>query len=161
MTEKTHWLQSPNKNYIGHWDLPENGDLVLTIESAQWEGVTDPISKKVESCRVVKFKEKYKPLICNQTNAQSILKSTGVRFMEDSIGCKIRLFEDTVRNHKTKEDVSCIRIRRDAVKAKQVLNEKHSKWAGACKSVKEGAIDLDGLRKHFEVTDEAFKKMQE
>ena len=39
---KTHWLQSPNKNYLGHWDLPEGKDLILTIESAQWEEVKNP-----------------------------------------------------------------------------------------------------------------------
>jgi len=52
----THWLQNPNKNYLGHWDLPNGQDFVLTIASAQWEivkdptkFVTDPITNKTKS----------------------------------------------------------------------------------------------------------------
>ena len=111
--EKTHWLQSPNKNYLGHWDIPESGELVVTIDSAQWEGVTNPISQKTESLRVVRFKEKdVKPMICNQTNAQSILITSGIKFMEDSNGVVICLFVDKVRDRRNGEDVDCIRIKR-------------------------------------------------
>jgi len=109
---KTHWLQSPNKNYLGHWDLPEEKDLLLTIESAKWEEVINPIINTKESKRVVRFKEDFKPLICNQTNAQSILKATGIKFMEDVGGKKIVLFIDSIKDKKTKEDIDCIRIRR-------------------------------------------------
>jgi hypothetical protein len=34
---KTHWLQTPNKNYLGHWDLPNGKDIIVTISSAGWE----------------------------------------------------------------------------------------------------------------------------
>jgi hypothetical protein len=111
--EKTHWLQSPNKNYLGHWDLPENKDLILTIKSAQWEEVKNPITNSKESKRVVRFEDKgVKPFICNQTNAQSIVIATGVKFMEDSAGYKIALFVDNIKDKRTKEDIDCIRIRR-------------------------------------------------
>lgn len=115
---KTHWLQNPNKNYLGHWDLPEGKDIVLTIKSAKWEEVINPVYKKghpkyTEARRVIRFVEKYKPLICNQTNAQSIIKSTGVKFMEDSEGSRIQLFIGTHNDRKTKEDVDCVRIRRE------------------------------------------------
>jgi len=109
---KTHWLQSPNKNYLGHWDLPENKDFILTIASAKWEVVENPILRTQESKRVIRFKEKVKPLICNQTNAQSIVKSTGVKYMEDSAGQKIALYIDNIKDKRTKEDIDCIRIRR-------------------------------------------------
>lgn len=109
---KTHWLQSPNKNYLGHWDLPNGDDLILTIKSAQWEEVKNPITNKSEAKRVIKFEEDFKPMICNQTNAQSILNATGVKFMEDAGGQKICLFVDSIVDKRTKEDVDCIRIRR-------------------------------------------------
>lgn len=113
MEEKTHWLQSPNKNYLGHWDLPDAKDLVVTIVSAQWEEVKNPITNKSESKRVIRFAEKnVKPFICNQTNAQSIVVSTGVKYMEDSKGCKIALYIDNIIDKRTKESVDCIRIRR-------------------------------------------------
>lgn len=111
MSDKTHWLQSPNKNYIGHWDLPEGKDLVLTIESAQWEEVLNPITMKEESKRVVRWKEDFKPLICNQTNAQSIIKATGISYMEDSKGCRVKLYVGKYNDKKTKQEIDCIRIR--------------------------------------------------
>lgn len=120
--EKTHWLQSPNKNYLGHWDLPEGRDLILTIDSAKWELVKNPITNTKESKRVVRFKEKgVKPFICNQTNAQSIVVATQVKYMEDSAGCKVSLFVDNIKDKRTKENIDCIRIRRDNIDS--VFNE--------------------------------------
>ena len=110
--DKTHWMQSPNKNYLGHWDLPATGELVVTIDSAQWEAVKNPITNKTESKRVIRFVEKdVKPMICNQTNAQAIVRSSGVKFMEDSKGVVICLYIDSIKDRMTKEDVDCIRIR--------------------------------------------------
>lgn len=110
--EKTHWLQSPNKNYLGHWDLPESGELTVTIKSAQWEAVKNPITNTSESKRVIRWIEKgVKPMICNQTNAQSILRSSGVKFMEDSEGVVVTLYVDTIKDKRTKEEVDCIRVR--------------------------------------------------
>jgi hypothetical protein len=105
-------MQSPNKNYLGHWDLPSNGELVATIQSAKWEAVKNPITNTTESKRVIRFKEKgVKPMICNQTNAQAIVRSSGVKFMEDSAGVEICLYLDTIKDRRTKEDVDCIRVK--------------------------------------------------
>lgn len=107
---KTHWLQTPNKNYLGHWDLPNGRDLVLTIKSAQWEEVKNPIINVSEAKRVVRFQEPdIKPFICNETNAQSILRSTNMKYMEDSIGLKIKLCLAQVRLKG--ESVDCLRIK--------------------------------------------------
>ena len=122
--EKTHWLQSPNKNYLGHWDLPESGEMVVTIDSAQWEEVTNPVNRTKEVKRVVRFQEpNVKPLICNQTNAQSIVNSTGVKFMEDSQGAKVCLFLSSIIDRRTKENVDCIRIKRDAAITVEILQQ--------------------------------------
>jgi hypothetical protein len=116
INEKTHWLQSPNKNYLGHWDLPESGEMVLTIDTAKWEEVENPVlrkddPKKFESKRVVRFKEDVKPMICNQTNAQSILNSSGVKFMEDSGGVTICVYVGKHFDRVNKEEVDCIRVK--------------------------------------------------
>jgi len=109
MTEtKTHWLQTPNKNYMGHWDLPNGKPVILTIKSAQWEEVKNPIINTSEAKRVVRFSEDYKPFICNETNAQAILISTACKFMEDSISKKIKLFASTVKVKG--EVVDCLRV---------------------------------------------------
>lgn len=160
MAEKTHWLQNPNKNYLGHWDLPGGKDLILTIKSAKWEKVENPVTHKEDACRVVRFEEEYKPLICNQTNAQSIIKATGVKFMEDSCGSKIQLYVDVVMNQKEKEEVDCIRIRREApIVMKEVLTDGHEKWEKACKKVKAGETTIEDIRKHYIISDEDFNEM--
>lgn len=115
MTEikKTHWLQNPNKNYFGHQDFPNPNPLVLTIKSANWEAVTNPRTQISEDKRVVRFveQEKYnwlKPMIINETNAYSILKSTGIKYMEDTVGFKLKLYITTIKV--MGEKVECIRI---------------------------------------------------
>ena len=124
---KTHWLQSPNKNYLGHWDLPNGEDIVLTIESAQWEEVKNPITNKKEAKRVIRFKDKgYKPMICNQGNAQSIIKSTGIKFMEDASGSKIQLYVGLHSDRRTKENIDCIRVRNSITISPKVVLDKLS-----------------------------------
>lgn len=115
--EKTHWLQNPNKNFLGHPDLPGGQDVILTIKSAQQEEVENPtviIDKKPikEIKRVIRFEENFdwvKPFICNQVNAQTIIKSTGEKYMEDCIGKRIKI---GVSVTKVKgEEVDCLRVR--------------------------------------------------
>ena len=110
--EKTHWLQNPNKHYLGHWDLPGGKDVILTIASANWEKVVNPITRTAEALRVIRFKEEHpwlKPFICNQVNAQAILKVTGEKFMDDCEGKKIKL---SVGQTKIKgEEVDCLRVK--------------------------------------------------
>jgi len=112
MTEKTHWLQNPNKNYLGHWDLPSGQDVILTIKSAGWEEVKNPIINTKEAKRVIRFVEEnkwIKPFICNEINAQTILKSIGEKFMEDCLNKRIKI---GVGNVKVKgEAVDCLRVR--------------------------------------------------
>lgn len=112
---KTHWLQNPNKNYLWHQDLPNGDDLIVTIKSAQWEDVKDPTRWTTESKRVVRFAEpKIKPFICNETNAESIMKATNTKFMEDVIGKQIQLF---ISQTKVKREmVDCLRIKQIAPK---------------------------------------------
>lgn len=115
---KTHWLQNPNKNYLGHWDLPRNKDLVLTIDSAKWEFIENPKKRDSkgkpikEEKRIIHWKEEgFKPMICNETNANSILQSTGVIYLEDSKGARVSLFVGKYKDNITKETIDCIRIR--------------------------------------------------
>ena len=114
--EKTHWLSNPNKNFIGHWDLPEGKDLILTIKSAGFEDVENPAKstkkeKHVEVKKVVRWVENYKPMIINPTNAQRIFKSLGVRNMEDSVGKKLQLYVSQEKFRFSADLIDCIRIR--------------------------------------------------
>ncbi len=126
---KTHWLRSPNKNYLGACDLPNGKDVVLTIASAGEENVencksfgskkthssatkTEVSFQEVERKKVIRFEEKYdwvKPFICNQINAQTIMKVTGERYMEDCIGKAIKLYSG--RTKVKGEEIDCLRVR--------------------------------------------------
>ncbi|MCP4990531.1 MAG: hypothetical protein GY928_32165 [Colwellia sp.] len=142
MENKTHWLKNPNKNYLGHWDLPNN-DLTLSIERAGWEDVIDPTKRKSDdgysqSKRVVHFKENYKPLICNQTNAISIYKSTGIRYLEDSVGARINLYIGEEMDRKNKITVECVRIRHEPVIIKTIQDyPTEKKVLDECKTMDE------------------------
>lgn len=163
MSTKTHWLQSPNKNYLGHWDLPENEDLILTIQSADWEAVENPITREKKECRVIRFYEDVKPFICNQTNAQSIMISTGERYMENSDDKKIALY---VSQTKLKgEMVDCIRVRRKAVeeleKPKKKVKISDSRFKQAIASIKKGQYSTDELVAQFELTENQQQQVTE
>lgn len=134
----THWLKNPNKNYLGHWDLPDK-DLILTIDKAGWEDVKDPASDKVESKRVVHFVENYKPLICNETNAILIYKSTGIRYLQRSQGSRIKLYVGITRNKKLKIDVECVRVRPEKVEPPKTIEDypNEKKQMDNCKTLEE------------------------
>ena len=159
MSEKTHWLQSPNKNYLGHWDLPEGKDLILTIDSAKWEEVKNPIINKSESKRVVRFKEAgVKPWICNQGNAQAIIKSTGIKHMEDSSGSKISLFVGLHLDRVSRENIDCVRVRPCAVETvKPNLTPDHKMWDKAKTAVQTGEATKESISNHWIVSDENYK----
>tara|TARA_R110000850_G_scaffold57898_1_gene135109 strand:- start:1190 stop:1744 length:555 start_codon:yes stop_codon:yes gene_type:complete len=128
--EKTHWLSNQNKNYLGHFDLPNGDEIVLTIKTANWEEVVDPRTKRKENKRVIRFSDNFpwlKPLICNETNAKMVYKVTGEKYMEDCAGKKLKIGVD-----KTKmkgEEVDCIRIKnvKQDVLVSDTINDKQRK----------------------------------
>jgi len=153
MTTKTHWLQTPNKNYLGHQDLPNGEDISVTIKTAAWEAVENPKLHTKEEKRVVRFVEDVKPFICNETNASSIMKVTGCKFMEDTAGRSITFF---VTQTKVKgQSVDCLRIREVSAKKKDELIPGHSRWETA-KEKKAGGATIEQIRKFYEITDSNF-----
>lgn len=149
----THWLYNPNKNYLWHQDLPNGEDIIVTIKSAQWEIVENPKLHTKEEKRVVRFEEDVKPFICNETNAATIVKVTGCKFMEETSGKGVVFF---VAQTKVKgQTVDCLRIRDVAPKPKEELTPEHSKWNTAKEKVKEGA-GIEQVRKWYKITEENF-----
>tara|TARA_R110000787_G_scaffold192651_1_gene304179 strand:+ start:341 stop:901 length:561 start_codon:yes stop_codon:yes gene_type:complete len=110
--EKTHWLHNPNKNYLGHQDLPDGKEVVLTIASAGWEAVENPVLNTKEEKRVVRFSEKHKwvkPWICNASNARMAMKVTKDKYIEESVGKRLKI---GISQTKVKgQEVDCLRVR--------------------------------------------------
>jgi len=92
---KTHWKKAFNPNYIGAWSIEEGQDLIVQIEKAQQEELTNQDGKK-ENCLVVHLKGQ-KPMVCNKTNAKTIQIVTGSPYIEDWAGKSIQLYVEQVR----------------------------------------------------------------
>ena len=91
---KTHWKKAYNPNYFGSWCFEPGKDMVLTIDGAAQEPVSDE-KGKTELCMVIHWRELgAKPLICNKTNAKTIEKLVGSPYIEDWPGHRLQLYID-------------------------------------------------------------------
>jgi hypothetical protein len=166
MENKTHWLSSPNKNYLGHWDLPENEDLILTIKSAGFEEVINPTVRenhpdRIKLKKVIHWVEKgYKPLIVNQKNSMAIYKSTSTRYIEDSIGKKLQLYIGQDRSPQSRDLVDCVRVRHKITKkatSKESLSD--ARLNDAIKAIKSGKFTVDAFKAKYSLTDAQINKL--
>lgn len=68
----THYAQLKNSEYLGHWDIPEDKKIKVTLEHLSLEEVVNPASKKKEWKNVFTLKGTEKRFILNATNMKSI-----------------------------------------------------------------------------------------
>jgi len=159
--EKTHILKNPNKNYLGNWDLPEKGDLILTIKSAKWEMVKNPVNNKETEKRVIRFTQNVKPLICNETNARAIMKATGKEWLEDLTGSQITLYKADYFDKKAKEDIKVVRVRTLQVEKKEmkpVLTKNSEKYQKAKEFLQNGGT-IEAITKSYEVSKQLINEL--
>lgn len=83
-----------DKNFLGSWDVPDDGDLVLTIDHAERNEVQNERGKETKT--VLYFKEDYKPMILNKVNPESISKALGSTKLEDWEGKRIAIYTEKV-----------------------------------------------------------------
>lgn len=79
-----------DKNFLGAWDVPEDGELVLTIDHVAREEVKNEKGTKVKL--TLHFKENYKPMVCNVTNGKAIALAHGSNNVEDWAGKKVTIY---------------------------------------------------------------------
>jgi hypothetical protein len=80
-----------DKSFLGAWDVPETGDLILTIDHVSVDEVQNQQGK--EKKMTLHFKERgYKPMVCNITNATMIGEVYHSNKVEDWEGKKIALY---------------------------------------------------------------------
>ena len=151
-TKKTHWKKLSNPNYLGAYALTPGEDMVLTIDTAKNEEVTNPSGKK-EECLVLHFKEKdIQPMILNVTNAKQIERIYDTPYIEDWSGKRIQLYIAQVSAFG--ETVDALRIRPQAPNDKPELNPDHPKWDEAVQNVSNGSVDVSKIKKHYILTAE-------
>ncbi len=83
-----------DKNYLGSWDVPDEGDLILTIDHAEQNDVKN--ERGSERKLVLHFVEDYKPMILNTTNAKAIGEAYGSNKVEDWEGKKVGIYSARV-----------------------------------------------------------------
>ena len=110
---KTDYRSLMDKPYLGAWDIPDDHDLIGTIDYVRQEEVKGE-SGRTDDCMVIHFTDLKKPMICNITNGKSIAKVAGSRFIEDWHGVRIALYEKEVPFGKEMRDA--IRVREYAPK---------------------------------------------
>ena len=79
-----------DKNFLGAWDVPEGGDLILTIDHAERQEVKNDKGTKVKL--TLHFKENVRPMVCNVTNGKAIALAHGSNNVEDWAGKKIAIY---------------------------------------------------------------------
>lgn len=86
-------LRQVLKPYLGHWDVPETGDLILTIDKIYEEEIRNQHGTEIKP--VMYFQEpNTKPMIVNKVNNDAITRVHGKRTKTNNwSGKKIALYE--------------------------------------------------------------------
>ena len=152
---KTHFKKLMNPDFIGSWDLLDNEgnqtDLVVTITGVETREVKNQ-DGKTDEVMVLKLKNQ-KPLICNSTNAQTIIAVTGSPFVEDWSGKSVSLYVAKVRAFGSVHDA--IRIRPTApVVTLPEMTPTNPKWPSAKKAIADGNFTVADVRKKWTLSKE-------
>lgn len=83
-----------DKNYLGAWDVPDDGDLILTIDRAARDDVKN--ERGTERKLTIHFVEDYKPMILNATNSKAISEACGSTKVETWAGQRIAIYTQKV-----------------------------------------------------------------
>ena len=90
----THWKKLTNPDYLGAYALEPGQDLIVTIKSVANEVVTGTDGKK-ETCSVMHFVEKVKPMVLNATNSKTIAKLLKTPYIEQWAGRRIQIYVES------------------------------------------------------------------
>ena len=109
-----------DKPFLGAWDVPDTGDLVLTVDYVSIDEVQNDRGK--EKKFTLHFKERdYKPMICNTTNAKAISKAYGSTKVENWLNKKISIYKATISAFGTTTE--CLRVREYPPKSEEIYCE--------------------------------------
>lgn len=108
-----------DKNYLGAWDVPDDGDLILTIDRAARDDVKN--ERGTERKLTIHFVEDFKPMILNATNSKAISEACGSTKVETWAGQRIAIYTQKVTAFGGTTDA--LRIRPYPPKATEVFCE--------------------------------------
>lgn len=160
--KKTAWNDKGvlDPKFLGSWDVPESGKLIVKIKNAETKEVDNFKTNKKESKLIINLFG-YKPMVCNITNAKAISLALKTKYLEDwankyiEIGTKkIRAFGETTL---------ALRVKDIAPPPPPLpnLNPDCERWSGAVKSVAENEISIEKIKGSFELSEEHEEQMKE
>src|SRR5690606_16666272 len=82
--QMTHFNRFFDKEYLGHWDLPEDKDAIAIIAKVEAGELHNP-GKKADKKPIITFEGKDKRMVVNATNAKTIAAMYGPH-VEEWIG---------------------------------------------------------------------------
>lgn len=93
MSEKLKgvYQKTLDKTYLGHWDVPEDGDLIVTIDHFEKNELKSGPTAAAEKKHICYFRDS-KPMIVNKTNLKLLAKATGSDKFEDWEGETVALW---------------------------------------------------------------------
>jgi len=110
-----------DKPFLGAWDIPDNSDLVLTVDYVSQDEVKN--DRGSEKKLTIHFKERdYKPMICNTTNAKAISKAYGSPKVDVWVNKKIAIYKATISAFGSTTE--CLRVREYPPKSDERYCEK-------------------------------------
>lgn len=106
---KGSWKKYVDKNYLGSWDVPKDGDLILTIAKVTKDEIQN--ERGSDSKMILHFEEsEYKPMILNKKeNPTRIEKALGTDDVEEWVGKKIAITTEKVNSFG--ETTDALRVR--------------------------------------------------
>ncbi len=105
--EKIDYRSLYDRDYLGHFDLPEGRDVTVTISAVKGGELTAQGGKKSHK-PVIYFEGKEKGFICNKTNGKTIAAMYSP-VVSEWIGKRITLFKTTTQVGS--DTVDCLRVR--------------------------------------------------
>ena len=109
-----------DKPFLGSWDVPDTGDLILTVDFVAQDEVQNDRGR--EKKLTIHFKERdYKPMICNTTNAKAISKAYGSTKVDSWVNKKIAIYKATISAFGTTTE--CLRVREYPPKSEELYCE--------------------------------------
>jgi hypothetical protein len=112
----THFQQFYDRDYLGSFDLPEDKDIVVTIEDVKGGELVGTGGRKSKK-PIISFVGKEKKFVCNKPNSKTIAALYG-NHVEKWAGKKIALYVGQTRDPSTGGEIACIRIRPQAPASK-------------------------------------------
>lgn len=107
MTEKVDYRSLYDRDYLGHFDLPEGRDVTVSISAVKGGELTAQGGRKSRK-PIIFFEGKEKGLIINKTNGKAIANMYGP-IIADWVGKRVTLYK--AQTQMGGDTVDCIRIR--------------------------------------------------